>query len=249
MVDEPVHVLWTGGWDSTYRVLDLVLQQQRTVQPWYLVHEPRGGLGAEVAAMRDIRRAVAARSADAAARVRPTRYVGVDELAPDPQATRWLEELRRIGWIGEQYEWLYRFAIQRLPGVRVEMGLVAGGSLWERVSAESEIVEGPIGPTWRLRDQPVDPALALFAPFDAPLLGATKLDIAERAVAAGFFDILALTWFCLTPRDGQPCGVCNPCRFVDEFGLGWRLSRRARWRRRYVDLRARLRAMLGRLRG
>lgn len=249
MLDEPIQILWTGGWDSTYRVLDLVLQQQRTVQPWYLVHEPRGGLGHEVTAMRNIRRAVAARSAEAAARIRPTRYVGVDELAPDPQAARWLEDLRRTGWTGEQYEWLYRFAIQRLPGVRIEMGLIAGGPLGDRTMAESDLVEGLAGPTWRPREQLRNPAMTLFAPFDAPLLGYTKTDIAERAVAAGFFDILAMTWFCLTPRDGQPCGTCNPCRLVEQLGLGWRLSRRARWRRRYVDVRARLRAVLGRLRG
>ncbi len=31
------NVLWTGGWDSTFRVLDLVLHQKATVQPHYLL--------------------------------------------------------------------------------------------------------------------------------------------------------------------------------------------------------------------
>ena len=35
-VDSPRRLLWTGGWDSTYRLLDLLLVQKQHVQPYYV---------------------------------------------------------------------------------------------------------------------------------------------------------------------------------------------------------------------
>ena len=30
-------LLWTGGWDSTFRLLSLLLREQREVQPYYIL--------------------------------------------------------------------------------------------------------------------------------------------------------------------------------------------------------------------
>src|SRR5690606_13578695 len=35
----PVNLLWTGGWDSTFRLLSLVVQQHRCVQPYYVLDD------------------------------------------------------------------------------------------------------------------------------------------------------------------------------------------------------------------
>lgn len=46
------------------------------------------------------------------------------------------------------------------------------------------------------------------------------LKIAEKH---GFDDIMEETWFCHTPtKDGKPCGMCNPCKYTREEGLGRR---------------------------
>jgi hypothetical protein len=61
----------------------------------------------------------------------------------------------------------------------------------------------------------------------------------EIARQHGFADVMALTWFCHSPRNDKPCGVCNPCEYTIEEGLGWRVpwsskirAGAIKWRRR-----------------
>lgn len=35
------HLLWTGGWDSTFRVLQLLLCSRDAVQPHYIIDPER----------------------------------------------------------------------------------------------------------------------------------------------------------------------------------------------------------------
>jgi hypothetical protein len=45
----------------------------------------------------------------------------------------------------------------------------------------------------------------------------------------GWKDLMGMTWFCHKPRkDMTPCGVCNPCLYTIEEGLGWRIPRSRR---------------------
>ena len=54
-VDSAVPLLWTGGWDSTYRLLYLLLVDGTAVQPIYLVEYQRKSALHEVASMARIR--------------------------------------------------------------------------------------------------------------------------------------------------------------------------------------------------
>ena len=52
-----------------------------------------------------------------------------------------------------------------------------------------------------------------------------------EAQRAGLEPCMELTWFCHRPIDDEPCGVCNPCIYTIEEGLGDRVPERGR--RRY----------------
>ena len=49
-----VMLLWTGGWDSTFRLLWLSWIEGRTVQPLYIAEEGRASTAAELSAMKKI---------------------------------------------------------------------------------------------------------------------------------------------------------------------------------------------------
>ncbi len=57
-MNEPVHVLWSGGWESTYRVLDLVFTEQAVVQPHYIVDINRPSSLHELRTMASIKHAI-----------------------------------------------------------------------------------------------------------------------------------------------------------------------------------------------
>lgn len=40
-----------------------------------------------------------------------------------------------------------------------------------------------------------------------------------------FSHIMEETWFCHTPYNGKPCGICNPCKYTKEEGLGRRVPK------------------------
>ncbi|HEY1145990.1 MAG TPA: hypothetical protein VGE84_06590, partial [Allosphingosinicella sp.] len=106
-------VLWTAGWDSTFRVLDLVLVQGVPVQPIYLVIRQRPSTSLEMAHMYLIRLKLAERSEAAAERLLPTLYYSKDSLRRDEAIGRAFRAMRRDKYLGEQYEWLARLAAQQ----------------------------------------------------------------------------------------------------------------------------------------
>ena len=37
MRTKPINLFWTGGWDSTYRLLYLLIVEKKYVQPYYII--------------------------------------------------------------------------------------------------------------------------------------------------------------------------------------------------------------------
>lgn len=194
----PIHqVLWTSGWDSTFRILDLVLVHRVPVQPIYLVIRERPSAALEMAHMDLIREKLAEHCAAAASRLLPTRYYAKDDLKHHEGIKRAFWNMRRERYLGEQYEWLARLVAQEgLEGVEL---CVHVDDLFLAFANHSDF--------------------AAFKCFSLPIMSLTKLDMARYALEHGFSDLLELTWFCHDPVDGQPCGVCAPCRYTKSEGL------------------------------
>jgi len=92
------------------------------------------------------------------------------------------------------------------------------------VENDVELVKEENDEYYRLSENPSLPELKLFSYFTFPLLEMTKLEMAEKAKESGFSHIMEETWFCYNPlKDGKPCGVCNPCKYTREEGLGRRV--------------------------
>ena len=49
---EPIKILWTGGWDSTFQLLRLLFLDKQPVEPYYLIDEERPSTGIELLALR-----------------------------------------------------------------------------------------------------------------------------------------------------------------------------------------------------
>ena len=228
----PVDLLWTGGWDSTFRLLRLVVAEGRAVRPHYVEAPVRAGTSYELAAMRGIRQRIEQRGLGHL--LAPLQTMVEDDIAPDPRTKPWIVALRARSKLGWQYEYLSRYARQVLPdGGRLELSVhlddKAEGFLRPHVFRS--------GDTYVMRDEIADEPMRLFEPFSFPLLDVTKNDMAAAAHQGGFADLMDLTWFCHTPRNGEPCGTCNPCVYTHDEGMGHRLPRAAHVRRRLSSVR------------
>lgn len=227
-----VHLLWTGGWDSTYRLLDLVLRRRVSVQPWYVRDEERASTPLEISVMAAITDAIARRDPEAARLLQPIHFVDREEIAPRPELTVMCDQLH----LGSQYEWLARLVHQQELS-SFEIGIEKRSSrVYEMLWHNVEPVEGVGGRTFRLKPAVTDPNLELFRNFEFPVLHLTKSDLRQRAQARGWVELMSMTWFCHDPRAGKPCGMCTPCMVALEEGFGERIPilRRVRPRLRLL---------------
>lgn len=222
-----VNLLWTGGWDSTFRLLQLLLVQNQPVQPYYVISAARQSSQHELAAMERIRQLLFQQHPHTKELLQPTIIQTVDALQPDDTIEQQYRALSSRQHLGNQYEYLARFATQ--AGIsELELSIHKD----DQAHKFLEPVVYKENGVFRLAKNLPDANLRLFTNFRFPVLELTKLDMKQQAVQFGFFELMQYTVFCHAPlKGGRPCGACNPCRYTIAEGLKERVpySRRLRY--------------------
>ncbi|MEX1019316.1 MAG: 7-cyano-7-deazaguanine synthase [Litorilinea sp.] len=248
-----VNFLWTGGWDSTFRLLQLLLDYGEPVTPYYLIDTVRRSTAMELQTMRRIKERLWADYPQTRALIRPAQFAAVEDIAPVPELSAAYQQILTRMPLGTQYEWLARFCQQR--GIEdMELSIERETRPWIAAEPYIQPYTGPGGAvSYCLNSDYADtPEYVLFARFRYPLFEMTKVKMGEHAQAHGWRYLLELTWFCHRPTwNGTPCGLCEPCRLATEEGMAHRVppARRAMgqfYRRYLLPFKPRVRQMLGR---
>jgi hypothetical protein len=215
-----IDLLWTGGWDSTFRLLHLLLVEKSRVKPYYVIDTERDSTLFELRAMENVRAWLLEKHPGNSRMLLPTGLVLKADIPPNDTITNRYQSLASSVYIGVQYEWLARFAntfelydlelcIERFPPEQVN----------ELQSLMLSSLQGE-GHDCRMQDNLEVDALSMFHYFRFPTIHLTKLDMERLSRQYGFRDVLQHTWFCHSPtQSGLPCGECRPCRLVKESGL------------------------------
>ena len=195
----PVNLAWTGGWDSTFRMLQLILIDGRVVAPHYIVRAEQS-TGQEIDAMARIRRVLFKRFPECRALLLPTRLVDVRALKVSDELMQECSRIREVQKLNEQYPLLASYCLQfNIPSLEV---CING----DETVALSAIKATP-----------------LLSALWSPLTDLTKKETRELVDSRGWQSIMHETVFCRRPKNGQPCGVCGPCYDAVTTGLGYRL--------------------------
>jgi 7-cyano-7-deazaguanine synthase len=198
---EHVQLLWTGGWDSTFRLLQLALVEGRPVQPHYVIDLDRLSTPYELRAMDAIRERALQRAAQPDL-IAPTQIVVRSQFPVPQELARMWQSLDGRMHIGPQYLWLAAVAAG-MGWFGVELGM-------ERQVPTHTPLSSLMAAT--ARGEADDPDSALFRYWRFPLIEWSKDDMAAFAREHGFLDLMALIWSCHAPIAGRPCGRCRPCR-------------------------------------
>jgi len=219
---EPVKILWTGGWDSTFQLLRLLFSEDRRVEPHYLIDEDRPSTSTELLAMKHIRMRFRGVSEAAAELLLPTKLFSVSEIPARPHVTDAYESVRSRHGIGAQYDWLARYCeCQGISGLQL---CVHKDDKAAKVVAPM-VTEGHAsghGATLDDRYSETDEHV-LFRHFAFPILDLSKADMDQIASERGWGQFMEMTWFCHRPIGGTPCGRCSPCVYMIEEGLARRI--------------------------
>lgn len=219
-----VRLLWTGGWDSTFQLLRLLLTHRVQVEPFFPADRSRPSTDIEIRTTERIRTRLLAQHPQTRGLLLPTRFFALPEPLPGADTGHGFRCTLRKGSIEASYAQLARFCQQHGIG-DMELCIHYGDRI--HAAIERLVVEtvSPAGyRSWR-----IDPRhrerreYALLEPFSFPLFHRSKLQMARIANKHGWNDIMYMTWFCQQPQKGQPCGRCRACRDTTRQGLGWRI--------------------------
>lgn len=197
-----VRLLWTGGWDSSFRLLQALLVEYRPVQPLYVLSHGRRSTAHELRAMAALRRGVLARLEDPSL-LAPTLVYLRSDFPVLPEVVALHAQVASDLHLGSQYLWL--------PSIAQALD-------WDGVELSIERLADTVGLIPYLQDEHgrrgTRPGAELFSRFSFPVLHLTKADMAGIAREHGFLDLLSLRWFCHDPLGDKPCGRCRPCRYA-----------------------------------
>ncbi len=230
-----INTLWTGGWDSTYRMVELS-RMDVTVQPIYVEDPGRRSTAREKQAMEEILAALKARP-ETRASFLPTRFIPLAQIPKDPEITAAYKRIAKSAALGTQYDWLARLAVE-YPGL--ELG-IEKASYDKQVGCRATILKNggfatENGVAVLDKAKATEDCRLLMGNFRFPIIHLTEEDMRENIRQWGCEDVMALIWFCHDPIDGRPCGMCRPCEQKMDGGMTFLLPPNAQ--RRYKFFKA-----------
>lgn len=232
-MSQPIDVLWTGGWDSTYRVLLASLIEKKEVTPHYIVDLNRKSSLRELKAISDVRSELRKIDEDAAGRIKALKITPITEISPIEEVTQSYQRLKEQAHLGGQYDWLSRYARQeRIDNLELSVH-IDDKAYW---FLQGKVEQQATGTGWRLAND-AEGDIRIFSCFSFPLLETSKTDMRDQATKFGFISVLEKSWFCFNPMSNKPCGTCNPCIYTIEEGMSYRLPNDAIFRYKTRDIR------------
>ncbi|MGV8114313.1 MAG: hypothetical protein AB2L17_15585 [Lentimicrobium sp.] len=202
-----VDIFWTGGFDSTFRVLQLLNQSDCYVQPHYIILEDKS-TWVEIGTMIRIRKVINNRFFNIAHRLLPTMYINHELIKKDPEIETEISRLRQELKVIEQYHLMANYC-KELNICNIEVAIIH--------------MEGEMGLFKQHR------SIDIFKAFSFPISELSKKMIYDISLKEGWDDILMMTSFCKRPIiKVEPCGLCSPCTTAVAEGLDFRLPLKSR---------------------
>ena len=226
-----INVLWTGGLDSTFRLVELS-REDVEVQPYYIEDSGRKSIPQEKKAMDRIY-TILKKKIQTKALLKEIKFIKLEDIRLNDQITKSWEYFSQYNKLGNQYDFLARFALQN--NLILEVGLEnstrskAFTVLKEFGNLQEEKYESH-GCQWnkvyKISDNcKLKECGEVFQRLRFPkhLFSIDKLEEIELLKQWGCGDLIHHTWFCHNPIFGFPCGRCNPCKDALNEGLAWRV--------------------------
>lgn len=221
--DEIYYLYWTGGYDSTFRLCEMLINESKTVQPIYvsLVLDNdckseetcnklwlRRNRKEERKAMQNIINVLREKYPFTKKTLLP--LLEVDKHIEDNIFNYKFENLFYEDnlWPRKrkthQYLFLSKYAYYHKKNIDIGVLGIHEGSKFAIYLRDNLVL---INGNYELNNKNHPLGYLTF-----PLYGRSKEDLLEKATLNNYQEILKLTWSCWFPRNGKPCKRCPMCR-------------------------------------
>ena len=221
-----VRIFWTGGYDSTFRVVQLS-QKDVNIAPYYLKFH-RQSTPYELEAMEKITNLLN-QNPKTKCTFSPLQIIDAEEeYIVDPDIQQAYKRIRKTMYVGSQYVKLATYVLNH-PGIELSVHKDDKAIAVIKTHGKLKKIEDEETGTYYVVDQEnsSEDVNTVFGNFCFPLPEITKLQMKQWYIENGYEDVMNSTWFCHKPRNGMPCGVCHPCQYTIEEGMKDRLPKRA----------------------
>ena len=210
MENKIVEILWTGGWDSTFRVVELSRMEGVILQPIYVEDKKRGSVPYELKAMDDIVSLLKKKS-ETKAEFLPIIRIDKDEIPENEEITKAYLLFKEEADMGIQHDWLARLALDH-PGMElcIEKALGEHAPIRQSINRHGKLIDTGDGYVVDKENSSKELNLVL-GNLRLPIFDKTELDMQRLIKEWGYEDVMSHIWFCHTPINGLPCGLCSPC--------------------------------------
>ncbi|WP_298550690.1 7-cyano-7-deazaguanine synthase [uncultured Algibacter sp.] len=217
------HVLWTGGWDSTFRIIQLY-RLNATIQPLYVVNDERVSTKRELEAIEKITKGIQTQFIQSKGEILPLQIIKKQNIPSNILIKKIHKHLRRKVKLGKQYYWLACLA-KKYKSKNLELSLHKEDL--DKFFVKEQLIEFKdehLGSNWKINPKKVGFfKRQLFSNMVFPLIDISKIEMKAVSEKNGFYNLMELTWFCHN-SDKKPCGDCPPCRQYVRDGFGFRLQ-------------------------
>jgi 7-cyano-7-deazaguanine synthase in queuosine biosynthesis len=221
------YLFFTGGYDSTYRLCELLVKYKKTVQPIYF-SDPnidnysnsrikRRNNKNELNSQEKIIEKILKRFPECKKLLKKT--IVIDNIKIDNETEEAMKLLRKKKYVRRarcQYGAMAQYC--KNTQLNVELCAEIGGHFEKGIRNRLVKIKNN---SYRINSE-LYPELEIFKYFELPLIKMDKQMMLTNAGKYSFEDILKNTWSCWYPRNGRPCGKCIMCRerivpYIEEF--------------------------------
>ena len=234
--DQVINLFWTGGMDSTFRLIQLAVVYNKVVQPYYIIDPNRNSILFEIRAMEAILKSLFLKYPETKALILPTIFKETHRISQNHKITSCYLRIKKIIDIGIQFDWLSRFcAEEEIHDMEICLEKSTHddeNQIFNLLIENMDKIETTYEGYFQIKaSEKGKDTFTTFGNYRFPLFDLTKQYKYEYSREKGFNEILDKTWFCLMPtKKLNPCGKCHPCRVVYKENLHWRLPLAAKIR-------------------
>lgn len=214
------YIFWTGGFDSTFRILQALIDENKIVQPIYLSgiidnlkenHTRRHNVDHELTAIKNITELFNKKYPNKKNNLKQLIVVNNVKIRNDVyKAMKVLHKRRLVRRPVCQYASLAQYSIDFNKPIELVVEN-EHGSIMRRA-----VIDKLIGSdTVRKIDPNVyihEPEFQIYDNFRFPTIYLSKKNMYDIAKKNGYNVFLEKTWSCWYPVNGKPCGRCVMCR-------------------------------------
>ena len=224
-----IKVFWTGGWDSTFRIVELS-RCNVEIEPIYVIDPNRKSVKYELSAMNNIINALKKKS-DTLAIFKDIKIIKLEDIVPDEEISNAYKIINKETGLGSQHEWLAWLG-KTIPNI--EMGTEAGSPDTSHIIHAIQkygVLKYKDDIGYLDKNESTKEGLLVLGWFRFPIIKKTEVDMLKIIKEIGYEDVMKFIWFCHTPINNKPCGVCHPCHVKMESNMEWLLPKKSQ--RRY----------------